>query len=52
MPRKEDQATSRAKILLGWGDDNKEEYQKWRRHMKAYAFMNKITGRHGTSNAT
>jgi hypothetical protein len=51
MPPKEDQATSRAKTQLGWGDDNAEEYRKWRRHLKAYALMNKITGRRGTSDA-
>jgi len=57
MPRapaahKEDQATSRAKTQLGWGDDNIENYKKWRRHLKAYALMNNITGRRATSNAT
>jgi len=48
---KEDQGTSRAKTQLSWGEDNEDEYRKWRRHLKAYALMNKITGRHGTSNA-
>jgi len=52
MPRKEDQATSHAKIQLGWDDDNEEEYPKWRRYMKVYALMNEITARRGTSNAT
>jgi len=48
---KEKQATSRAKTQLGWGEDNIEDYKKWRRHLKAYAPMNNITGRWGTSNA-
>ena len=48
---KEDRLTSRSKSLLGWGDDNKSEYQKWRRHIKAYAIMKRLTGRHGTSDA-
>jgi len=48
--RKEDQATSRAKSQLGWGEDNEDEYRKWRRHLKVHALMNKITGRRGTSN--
>jgi len=56
MPRapvqKKEQATSHAKTQLGWGDDNIEDYKKWRRHLKAYALMNNITGRRGTSNAT
>ena len=47
---KEDKLTSRSKSLLGWGDNNKPEYEKWRRHMKAYALMKNITGRCGTSN--
>jgi len=56
MPRapvaqKEEQATSHAKTQLGWGDHNMEDYKKWRRHLKAYALMNNITGRRGTSNA-
>jgi len=49
---KEDQATSQAKTQLGSGDDNIEDYKKWRRHLKAYVLMNNITGRRGTSNAT
>jgi len=48
--QKEEQATSRAKTQLRWGDDNMEDYKKWRRHLKAYALMNNITGRRGTSN--
>ena len=57
MPRapvaqKEEQATSRAMTQLGWGDDNTEEYKKWRRHLQAYALTHNITGRRGTSNAT
>ncbi|KAF8416220.1 hypothetical protein EV426DRAFT_703735 [Tirmania nivea] len=51
MPPKEDQLTSRAKTQLGWGDNNIEDYKKWRRHLKAYAVMNEITGRRGTSKA-
>ena len=50
--QKEEQATSRAKTQLGWGDDNIEDYKKWRRHLKTYALMNNITGRRGTSNTT
>ena len=46
---KEDQLTTRSKSLLGWGDDNKPEYQKWARHMKAYALIKNITGRRGAS---
>ena len=46
---KEDQLTTRSKSLLGWGDDNKPEYQKWQRRMKAYALMKNITGRCGMS---
>ena len=42
--------TNRAKLQLGWGDDNPEEYRKWRRHIKAYAMSKNITGRRGTSN--
>ena len=36
MPDKEAYTTSRAKLqlLVGWGDDNPEEYKKWRRHIK------------------
>jgi len=49
---KEDQATSHTKTQLGWGDDNIEDYKKWRRHLKAYTLMNNITGRQGTSNTT
>ena len=48
---KENQLTSRAKSLLGWGNDNAEEYKKWRRRMKAYTLMKGIKGRQGTSNA-
>ncbi|KAF8416583.1 hypothetical protein EV426DRAFT_578631 [Tirmania nivea] len=51
MPPKEDQLTSRAKTQLGWGDDNVEDYKKWRRYLKAYAVMNEITGRRGISKA-
>jgi len=56
MPRagaahKEEQATSRAKTQLRWGEDNIEDYKKWRRHLKAYALMNNMTGRWGTSYA-
>jgi len=50
MPQ-EEHTTSHAKTQLGWGDDNADEYRKWRRHLKAYALMNKITGRRGTSDA-
>jgi len=49
---KEEQATSHGKTQLGWGEDNIEDYKKWRRHLKVYALMNNITGRRGTSNAT
>ena len=45
----EDQRITRQKSLLGWGDDNTTKYQKWRRHMKAYALMKNITGRCGIS---
>jgi len=48
---KEEQATTRAKTQLGWGNDNLEEYKKWRRHVKAYALANSITGRRGTPTA-
>ena len=48
---KEDRLTSRSKRLLEWGNDNKSEYQKWRRHMKAYAIRKSQTGRHGISDA-
>ena len=48
---KEEQVTTRAKTQLGWGNDNPEEYKKWRRHVKAYALANGITGRRGTSTA-
>ena len=44
--------TSRAKLQLGWGDDNPEEYKKWRRRIKAYAISKGIAGRRGTSNET
>jgi len=49
---KENQAISHAKTQLGWGDDNIGDYKKWRRHLKAYALMNNITGRWRTANAT
>jgi len=45
VAQKEEQATSRAKTQLGWGDDNMEDYKKWRRHLKVYAHINNITGR-------
>jgi len=48
--RKEDHIMSHAKTHLDWGENNEDKYQKWRRHLKAYALMNKITGRRGTSN--
>ena len=43
--------TSRAKLQLGWGPDNPEEYRKWRRIVKAYALSKKITSRRDASNA-
>ena len=46
---KETQVTSRVKSLLGWGEDNAEDYKKWRRRMKAYTLMKGITGNQGTS---
>jgi len=50
--QKEEQATSHTKTQLGWRDDNIEDYKKWRSHLKAYALMNNITDRRGTSNTT
>ena len=45
----EGQQTSKAKIVLGWGEDNVGEYRRWRRRMKYYAAGIAITGRQGTS---
>ena len=41
----EGQRTSKAKTVLGWGEDNVGEYRKWRRRMKHYAAGKAITGR-------
>lgn len=41
--------TGRAKLQLGWGEDNPEEYRRWRRQIKAYAISKKITGRRDAS---
>jgi len=48
---KEEQATTCSKTQLGWSNNNSEDYKKWRRHVKAYALANSITGRRGTSTA-
>src|SRR6266576_2918278 len=43
--------TNRAKLQLGWGPDNLEEYKKWRCIVKAHALSKKIVSRRDASNA-